>query len=116
MNELIKETGVNFSSGGKLTSDDLNTMNDRINKLVRQVNAMMKSNVNLNAESGSPERIFTFEDIIKLIPESRRVPGIHVRFLGTQGQEEYTWEGGDWIDKKSWIIARESKLIDGGEW
>lgn len=116
MRDLINETGISFSSGEKLTSSQLNTLNDRINLLVKQVNAMMKAEVNVNAEEGKPERRYTLDEVLNLIPEGRQVPGVHVRFLGAKGQEDYTWLGGEWTDKETWIVSRESDTVDGGEW
>ena len=42
MNGLLRETGVSFTVGQRLSSQDLNVMNDTINRLVRTVNSFLK--------------------------------------------------------------------------
>ena len=116
MLDLIKETGLNFTSGQNLTSKAMNTLNDSLNSLIRAINILMKSEININVEEES-KKMYTIEEAINLVPKSRRIPGIKVTFLGTSGMTEtYTYSGGDWESLESWGIGDDETIIDGGEW
>lgn len=115
MKELLKKTGLNFSSGSRLTSNDINTMNDRINDLIELNNHLLKSIANVNHELDTGE-IFTLEQAIEKIPESRRKEGIKVIFRGERGWEEHIWQGTEWSNTKYWDSNLTGGDYDAGEW
>lgn len=116
MLDLIKETGLSFTSGQSLTSKTMNTINDSLNSLISAVNTLMKSEINVNIEENTT-RMYTLEEAIAIVPKSRRIPGVRLTFLGTSGiLETFTYSGGDWESFESWGIGDDETIIDGGEW
>lgn len=116
MLEPIKTTGLNFTTGQKLSSSDMNILNRSINSLIEAVNKIMNSEININLEEGSKEK-YSLEEALSLVPKSRRIPGIKLTFLGESGLlETYTYLGGDWDNFKSWGLSENETIIDGGEW
>lgn len=115
MIDLLKQTGLSFSSGQKLTSDALNILNNRINDLVTAMNVILKDNLNVNTELEDKE--YDLQDFLHLVPESRRNPGLKVRFLDKTGSwVECIFIGNDWFDEKNWLLSLDSGTINGGEW
>lgn len=109
---LLKETGLRtFTTGIK--GSELNTMNQKINELVRTVNVLMKEVINVNLEFDDTE--YTLEEALALVPEERRVPGICVIYKAKDEQwHKVTFLGGTWTDSGSWATGGND--IDGGEW
>lgn len=113
MLDLIKETGLSFSQGQKLTSQSMNIINDSLNSLIKTVNTLLTEKVDINLEEGTNE-VYTLKEAIDKVPAKRRVKGVEVRFLGITGKvESYTYKGGSWEDLGSW---ESTEIIDGGEW
>ena len=119
MNGLLRETGVSFTVGQRLSSQDLNVMNDTINRLVRTVNSFLKGKINVNFEENSTEP-FTWNNAVLSIPEERRSIGTTIQFIDTDGDwVEYTFNGQstdeiEWVDRENWAMV--NYVIDGGEW
>lgn len=86
---LFKSTGRDrFSSGQKLSSEDLNAMNTSINDLVDYMNSYLKSYINIDLEYPDYSGEFN-EDLLRLIPKERysrgqiiRLGGIDYKHLG----------------------------------
>lgn len=116
MIDLLEGTGLGFlSSGQEITSDLINKINDEVNKISITLNTVLLSNVNINVENGNMSKNFTLDEAISLVPESRRVPGIKVRFNSEDGWKEVVFIGGNWSDLGSWKESL-GDIIDGGEW
>lgn len=122
MIDLIKGTGIDgFSSGQKLSSDNMNTLNNRINALVRAVNALLQETLNINAEEGTFNTVYTLDTAIEMIPEGRRNLGLKLIFRdGEESWAEYVYQGttikdADWTNIKNWLVIR-TDVIDGGIW
>lgn len=123
MNKLIEKTGITFGSGGKLSSTDLNTLNNKINELVDAVNnGVLKADFNVNIETGDMTRTWTLKQAIYSIPDDRKALAINIRFLednnGTPGWITYYYTGTSldtFSDPKFWETDN-FDIIDGGEW
>lgn len=87
----------------------MNDLNDSLNSLIRTVNKLLKSEININIEEETL-REYTLEEAIALIPENRVVPGVKLRFLGIHGSmESYVYNGTAWT-------REENDIIRGEEW
>jgi hypothetical protein len=66
-------------------------------------------------------RVFTLEQAIELVPDSRRVKGMKISYLTRSGDfKEATYLGdssetSDWMNLDNWQ-TRADYIIDGGEW
>lgn len=122
MIDIIKGTGIGgFAPGQKLTSENMNTLNDQINLLVNAVNALLRGTMNVNAENGNFETIYTLDTAIDMIPDSRRNLGLKLMFRdGRDSWGEYVYQGQttkdeEWKDIKNWLGIK-ADIIDGGVW
>lgn len=113
---LVNKTDVPVKNpGDKLTSQDINKINQILNQSVDAINYVLKLECNLNAEVGDYERIFTLEEAIELVPLGRRVLGILIQFLSKDGLSCFRYKGGTWEDQGNWESV-EFDYIDGGVW
>lgn len=118
--EYIPETGISFNKGEQLTASKLQTLNDRINELVRNVNNMLKGLCDINVELNDFNRIFSLSEAINVISNTRRVRGMKIRFLAQNNSySEYSYVGKtlsdiDWKNLDNWTIF-EDVVVDGGE-
>ena len=115
----LKETGLTFKAGEKLSSSAMVILNDTINELVRNMNILLETTINVNEEEGKPGQKYTLVEVIERVPEWRRVKGIKLRFLELLSSEwkEFVWVGPDWNDiENCWVGGTQKKIIDGGEW
>lgn len=119
MNGLLNETGVALKGvGDGLKANDINAINNTVNKEVAVINDILCTICNVNKELGDYSRQFTLPIAIALVPEERRTPGMSVRFLNMQGRfVEYIYCG---EDAENWMITDNWKpfvsRVDGGEW
>src|SRR5574344_834563 len=113
--DKIEKTGLDlFTKDSKITSETFNILNDRLNSLIDAVNSMLNSEFNVNTEF--QDIIYTLNSAKALVPYSRRIEGLRVRFKSDSGWVEYVYLGGDWNTDDSWSESKESNTIDGGEW
>ena len=121
MIEYINKTGLNFTTGHKLTLADLQIMNNTINKLVDAVNMINKGSININSEINDFSKSFTLSEAISTVSTTRRWKGMKIRFKNSENiYKEYSYIGNsvndsDWNNISNWI-SEEPTLIDGGEW
>lgn len=120
MRELIEQTGLSFAPGQKLSSEALNIINDRLGELIKITNGFLLSVANINLETGNLGKTYTIEEAISLVPESRRVNGITVKFIGPKKTwQMHTYQGRDkqgWLNLDNWTVDKNNKIIDGGQW
>jgi hypothetical protein len=124
MKELMEGTGIaSFSKESKLTSGQLNLINNKINELVDNMNSdVLEAYFNLNKEAGDPNKTWTLEQAIAAIPTSRRALGIQLRFLednsGSPAWIDYIFIGEtlDNFNNTDFWITGNFDIIDGGEW
>lgn len=122
MKELIKNTGLSFEPGQKLSSASLNILNDRLNDVINSINTILKSEVNINAEENNFNRVYTIREAISLVPSDRRVSGIKLRFKESDefwGEYVYLGESKNdesWFNLDNWNFNLNDKTINGGEW
>ena len=118
--EYITETGISFNKGEQLTARKLQTMNDKINELVRNVNHMLMGLCDINIELNDFTRILELPEAISIVSQTRRMKGMKIRFLGeNETYLEYSYIGPtlkdkDWENIENWAIS-EDLLVDGGE-
>lgn len=118
--EYITETGISFNKGEQLTARKLQTLNDKINELVRNVNGMLMGLCDINVELNDFTRIFDLQEAISVVSQTRRMKGMKIRFLSANGTYlEYSYTGStlkdaDWENTENWTIL-EDLLVDGGE-
>lgn len=114
--ELLEKTGLSFTTGQKLTSEALNSMNDCINNLVDKVNMIMKGYLNVNNELG--DKTYEIDDFLANVPEDRRVPGMLVVYKNKKNEWTVSlFNGPDWFDTENcWNLGLTDEIIDGGEW
>jgi hypothetical protein len=97
----------------------MNNINSAINKNTTVTNNFLLEYINPNVEDNQLDRIYTLEEILPLVPEQRRVPGIKLRFLSSEGWVEYVYEpkeGLGWENANCWTEGDGARIIDGGEW
>lgn len=124
MKELMEGTGIGeFSKDSKLTSGQLNLINNKINELVDNMNSdVLETLFNLNIEAGDASKTWTLEQAIAAIPTSRKALGIQLRFLednsGSPEWINYIFIGGslDNFNDTSYWRTSNFDIIDGGEW
>lgn len=123
--DLLNKTGVPIKySGDGLKHTELNSINSTTNSCVDGSNYFLKSFCNVNTECNDYGRVFTLEQAIKQVPESRRSPGLKIRFLSEYDMYvEYTYSYVDvtsenWLDVNNWSCntVGPGNIIDGGEW
>ena len=118
--EYITETGISFNKGEQLTARKLQTLNDKINELVRVVNNMLMGLCDINVELNDFTRVFELSEAISVVSQTRRVKGMKIRFLGeNETYLEYSYTGStlndtDWKNIENWTMV-EDLLVDGGE-
>lgn len=118
--EYITETGISFNKGEQLTARKLQTLNDKINELVRNVNHMLMGLCDINIELNDFTRILELPEAISIVSQTRRMKGMKIRFLGeNETYLEYSYIGStlkdeDWENIENWAIS-EDLLVDGGE-
>lgn len=122
MIEVLKGTGIDkFTTGQKLSSQSLNDINTTVNNLVRAVNTLLRSTVNINSEESDYKSTYTLEEAITLVPILRRNPGVKIAFKETETDwTEYIYKGEDikeesWFDTNNWALNT-ADVIDGGIW
>lgn len=124
MKELMEGTGIgDFSKESRLTSGQLNLINNKINELVDNMNSdVLETFFNLNIEAGDISKTWTLEQAIGAIPTSRRALGIQLRFLednsGSPAWIDYIFIGRslDNFNDTSYWMTGNFDIIDGGEW
>ena len=79
--EYITETGISFNKGEQLTARKLQTLNDKINELVRTVNSMLMGLCDINVELNNFTRIFELPEAISVVSQTRRMKGITLNIL-----------------------------------
>ena len=121
MNTLEK-TGVPTKySGDGLSHQEVNATNSVANANVDATNMLLKNFCNVNDEINSYTRTFTLEEAIAQIPDTRRKPGITVKYLDIYNVfREYTYSGTDtstenWENLENWCPGGVNE-IDGGVW
>ena len=117
--DTINKTGIpTRNKGERLSSSDFNTINGTLNQVVDAVNPMLTSKINLNAETGNLNKMYTKEEAILAVPNSRRQKGLTLRYYTKPGYfDEITFLGDsieDWDDLDYWGMG--GNIIDGGEW
>lgn len=121
MKELLEKTGIpSKNKGDGLSSQELNIINSRINDEVDICNSYLRNFCNVNQEMGDDNYTIrmSLSEALKAIPESRRLPGMSIKFLTDSGKfVEMVYCGEDvegWELTENWapIVSR----IDGGEW
>ena len=120
MNTLDK-TGVPTKySGDGLSHIDINSINSVTNANVDATNMLLKNFCNVNDEINSYTRTFTLEEAINQVPNTRRKPGITIKYLDIFNVfREYTYSGPDvtsenWTNVDYWYPG--ANEIDGGVW
>lgn len=114
----------NLSVSRKLTGDtlyakDVNGLISSIESLTRAVNTLLKRSCDVNLEENDPNGKYTLEEAINYVPESRRVPGLLLRFRMADGKYyQFTYNSDDtdpmsWGNKDNW--GNSVTIIDGGE-
>lgn len=122
--ELLNKSGVALkSSGDGLSHQDVNAINSTANLAVGAINdAVLMNFCNINSEVNDYTRSFTLSTAVKVVPKSRRRPGLKIRYLNSEGiYSEYIYTGKnsvisdeEWEREFNWSISFTS--IDGGEW
>lgn len=123
MSELLNKTGVSTKKqGDSLTHDDINAINNTVNKTVDEVNKRMKAFCNVNIEELKRDNYttrLTLAEAIASIQTKRRMPGLVIRFLDKDGvwvNYEYkrtSTADTSWNDETNWGVFG-SEGIDGG--
>lgn len=116
--DIIQKTEIpTKNKGDGLSSSDFNKINSAVNQNVEANNLYLKSLFDANLELGT-EKYYTLEEVIALVPASRRRIGFRVRFLRSSGfYDEQIFIGDsleDWNDLKKW--GHGGGIIDGGEY
>jgi hypothetical protein len=127
---IINKLQVVFKPGGKLSSDDLNSLVTAINTLNYTVNNILKSYCDINQETGL-QKAYTLGEAIKLVPEGRRSFTMKIRFIENADivganiynirYAEYYYTGPKAFDNRTWEneanwTKNVPNLIDGGTW
>lgn len=123
MKNLLNKTGVpNKTPGDGLSHKDINSINNTVNEVVEASNNDLLNSCNVNLETGEFDKVFSFLEAISSIPQSRRKPGIVVKYLSVGNRYEelvFNYYGdlvseSDWLNEENWSLP--FKEIDGGEW
>ena len=120
MNTLEKTGVPTKQSGDGLSHQDVNAINSTANSNVDATNYLLRNFCKLNDEINSFTRTFTLAQAIDIVPESRRKPGLKIRYLDNFNvYREYTYSGADttsdnWTNEDNWFPG--TNIIDGGEW
>lgn len=123
--ELLNSTGVATKySGDGLNHIEFNSINSTTNSCVDGANYLLKNFCNINVECNDFGRTFTLDQAIKQVPETRRSPGLKIRYLSEYGTYiEYTYYYTDvtsenWLNTNNWNCDTigPGNIIDGGEW
>ena len=117
--DLIEQTGITFEAGKPLRAQDLNILNNTINKLVRTVNTLLQGYCDVNQESVNKDAVFTLAQAINTIGVYRRSLSMKIRFKSVEGFVEYSYIGAsvsdlDWNNLDNW--AKGPDIVDGGTW
>lgn len=118
--EYLQETGISFNKGEQLTARKLQTLNNKINELVKSVNNMLRGLCDINIEVNDFEHVFDLQEAIEVVSQTRRNMGLKIRFLGQNNSYlEYSYIGPtlndvDWNNTENWTML-ENVIIDGGE-
>ena len=115
----LNQTGIPEKKiGDGLSAAEVNTINTTINQAVEVSNSFLRSFCNLNQESGDYSKTYTLSSAINSVPESRRNPGMMIRFLDKDGKyEQFIFIGSDVKDWQTTNLWQPTvKSIDGGEW
>ena len=108
----INETGISFNSGEQLTAFKLQTLNNRINELIKAVNNILKGSYDINLEINDFSRKLSLSEAINLVSKNRRSLGMKIRYLASYIGT--TLEDSDWMDENNWSY-RQDNIVDGGE-
>jgi hypothetical protein len=116
--DIIQKTGIpTKNKGDGLSSTDFNKINSAVNQNVEANNLYLRSIFDANLEMGT-NRYYTLEEVVPLVPASRRRTGFRVRFLSSPGfYSELTFIGDSldyWDDLEYWCRVS-GNIIDGGE-
>lgn len=119
--ELLTKTILPVKQkGDTLSTAEVNSLNNTVNALVDCVNVLIKKYCNLNSEIGDDSRTFTLAEVVTLVPQSRRSPGMSVRFLGEDNiYHTYIYLNSEignafWTNLENWYP--DNTIIDGGVW
>lgn len=119
MNLIDRTTVRRKEKGDGLSSSDVNSINETVNKLVEFANCYLSKYCDINIEFGTPVSVYTLETAIDLVPDERRNVGFKVKFRGVGGKfYEYVFAGDStlepvWYNLDNWDPVMET--IDGGE-
>jgi hypothetical protein len=121
MENIHGGTGINyFAPGQSLSSQTMNNLNSAINANTRVTNSHLLECINPNVEEKNFNKTYTLESLLPLVPKERRVSGIKLRFLSSDGWKEYiftsTTPSEHWTDLRYWVCGDQASIIDGGEW
>ena len=120
---LIEKTNLNFRPGQKLTVQELNEMNNKINELVDFINNNI-SELRDNFYSLGTLESYSQDEAIKKIPEDRRSLGLTLKYLDKYNKKimSYTYLGKtceteNWTNLDNWQLDNENfDVLDGGAW
>ena len=122
--ELLNKSGVDKkASGDGLSHQDINAINSTANSAIEAINESVLMNFcNINSEVNDYTRSFTLLTAVKVVPKSRRRPGMKIRYLNPEGvYSEYIYTGKstvisdeEWEKELNWSISL--TCLDGGEW
>ena len=120
---LIEKTNLNFRPGKKLTVQELNEMNNKINELVDFINNNI-SELRDNFYSLGTLESYSQDEAIKKIPEDRRSLGLTLKYLDKYNKKimSYTYLGKtcetkNWTNLDNWQLDNENfDVLDGGAW
>ena len=119
--ELLNKTRVPVkSSGDGLSHKDVNNINSAINNTVDVVNLDLINYCNINQEIKNYSKTFNFQEAVNLVPQSRRSPGLRLKYLGLDNSYKEFIFSCPSVTKENWVLEENWKLpfdnIDGGEW
>ena len=121
--ELLKDTGVPMKKPGDgLSHKDINDINLTVNNAIEAINKDIQNYCNINDEVRLSDKLFSFSEAVVLVPKSRRINGMVIKYLGKNGRHTelvfnapttiFTDE--DWINFDNWSYPFSE--IDGGTW
>lgn len=118
MNTISTTTVPIKKVGDGLNAEEVNSINGILNQEVAVGNSYLKNFCNLNQELEDYTKTFSLSEAIANVPESRKNPGIELKFLGLNKKYlYYTYMGSDltgWSNLNNWNPS--VTIIDGGEW
>ncbi len=116
---LLEKTNFTFVAGKGISASQLQEMNSRINSLIDNVNELILGVFNVNAETKQYDKVYTLEQAVEIVSESRRQKGMKIRFKSDVNlYSEYSYVGSsldaaDFKNLGNWTSGID--YIDGGE-